>query len=123
MASSVTPCAVATSVRRRRGYERECRLLRRAPRFRGDRDEIALVELVHLVAALHREDVCAVEGLAVERQAELREPSRESAAAGELRHYDAPSLPADRLRGHDLVGPRVLDDAILVNTRCVRERV
>src|SRR5438132_12142293 len=113
MASSVTPpCAGEHLVRGRCRNERERGLLRRAPRFRGDRDEVALVELVHLVAALHREDVRAVEGLAVEWQTELRKTSGETAASGELRNDDPPRLPADGLGGHDLVRPRVLEDAV-----------
>src|SRR5438046_9237232 len=115
MASSVTPpCAGEHLVRGRCRNERERGLFRRAPGLGRDGDEVALVELVHLVAALHREDVGAVEGLAVERQAELREPSGETAASRELRHDDAPRLPADRLRGPYLVGPRVLHPAVLV---------
>src|SRR5205814_1374185 len=46
---------------RARRHERELGLVRRAPCLSRDRDEVALVELVHLVAALHREDVRAVE--------------------------------------------------------------
>src|SRR5437762_8722835 len=118
MASSVTPpCAGEHLVRGRCRNERERWLFRRAPGLGRDGDEVALVELVHLVAPLHREDVGAVEGLAVERQAELREPSGKTAASGELRYDDAPSLPPDRLRRHDLVRPGVLEHAVLVNAR------
>src|SRR5207253_1198396 len=114
----------ATRLVRGRGRnERERGLLRRAPGLRRDRDEIALVELVDLVTALHRENVGTVEGLALKRQPQLREPSREAATAGELRDDDAPRLPTDGLRGHDLVRPRVLEHAVLVDARGVRERV
>src|SRR5438105_4657800 len=116
MASSVTPpCAGEHLVRGRCRNERERGVLWDPPGLGRDGDEVALVELMHLVAALHREDVGTVEGLAVERQAELGEPGRETAAAGELRYDDAPSLPPDRLRRHDLVRPRVLEHAVLVD--------
>ena len=78
---------------------------------------------MHLVAALHREDVGTVEGLTVEGQAELRQPRGKTTASGELRHDDPPRLPPDRLRGHDLVRPRVLEHAVLVDARRVRECV
>src|SRR5438093_13046061 len=62
--------------------ERERRLLlHRATRLGGDRDEVVLVERVDLVAAAHRERVGALQGLALERHAELGEPRREPAPA------------------------------------------
>src|SRR2546422_9510011 len=99
------------------------RLLHRPPRLRGDRDEVALVELVDLVAAPHRELVGALEGRAVERHAELSQPRGEAATSGELGHDDAPRLPADGLRRHDLVGPWVLEHTVLVDSGRVREGV
>ena len=45
--------------------------------MRGDRDEIVLVELMHVVAAAHRQSVRAIEGFAFQRHAELGEPGGE----------------------------------------------
>src|SRR3989442_5950710 len=70
------------SLRRSRLDERERRLLlHRAARLGGDRDEVVLVERVHLVAATHREHVGPLQRLALERHAELGEPRRESTTA------------------------------------------
>src|SRR5439155_9553049 len=67
--------------------------------------------------------VRAVEGRAVELDAELVEAGLEAVTARELRDDDAPGRPADALRRHDLVVERVLEDPVLMDARRVRERV
>src|SRR5947207_7961574 len=96
---------------------------RHASRLGGDRDEDAVVELARLGAVAHRHVVRAVEGRAVELDAELVEAGLEAVTARELRDDDAPGRPPDALRRHDLVVERVLEDPVLMDARRVRERV
>src|SRR5439155_5020096 len=94
-----------------------------APRARGDTDEHAVIEPAHVRPLLHGDAVRAIERVALERDAQLLESRAEAAPAGELRDDDAPRRPADALGRHDLVVARVLEDAVLMDARGVRERV
>ena len=64
-----------------------------------------------------------LECFAFEVIAELGELALQAAAAAELAHRQARARKAHRLRGHDLVGERVLEHAVLVDARLVREGV
>ena len=69
---------------------------------------------------------CAVDGverLALEVVAELLQLALQAAPARELADRQPRARQPDRLRGHDLVGQRVLEHAVLVDARLVGEGV
>ena len=64
-----------------------------------------------------------VEPLALDLVAELAQLALQPAPAGQLADRQLAAGQPDRLGGHDLVGQRVLDDAVLVDAALVGERV
>src|SRR5712692_1798583 len=91
--------------------------------LRRDGDEHAIVELGRDGAVVHRQSVRAVERLAIQRDAQLLEACGEPVPAGEPGDDDASGVPAHAVRGHNLVVQRVLEHAVLMDARGVRERV
>ena len=88
-----------------------------------ERDEVGVGDLLLDVRERDGRAVDVVERLALELEAELLELALQAAAAGQLAHRQAGAREAHRLRGHDLVGERVLEHAVLVDARLVREGV
>ncbi len=88
-----------------------------------ERVEVGVGDLLLGVGERHRLAVDLVESLALELVAELVELALEAAPPRQLADRQLAAGQSDRLRGHDLVGQRVLDDAVLVDPRFVGERV
>ena len=95
--------------------------LRRA--LLDEREQVGVGDLLLGVGEGDRLAVDRVERLALEVVAELAELALEAAPAGQLADRQLAAGQPDRLRGHDLVGQRVLDHAVLVDARLVGERV
>ena len=74
-------------------------------------------------ASCDRRAVDRVELVALHLVSQLAQLALEPAPAGQLADRQGAPGQADRLRGHDLVGERVLEEAVLVDARLVRERV
>ena len=88
-----------------------------------EREEVGVGDLLLRVGERDGLAVDLVERLALELVAELAELALEALPAGQLADRQLAAGQPDRLRGHDLVGQRVLDDAVLVDARFVGERV
>ena len=88
-----------------------------------EREQVRVGDLLLGVGEGDRLAVELVERLALELVAELLELALEAAPAGQLADRQLAAGQPDRLRGHDLVGQRVLDDPVLVDARLVGERV
>ena len=88
-----------------------------------ERDEVGVGHLLLHVRQGDRRPVDAVERLALEVVTELLELALQAAPARELADRQPRAREADRLRRHDLVRQRVLEHAVLVDARFVRERV
>ena len=88
-----------------------------------EREQVGVGDLLLRVGERDRLAVDLVERLALELVAELLELALEAAPAGQLADRELAAGEPDRLRRHDLVGQRVLDHAVLVDARLVRERV
>ena len=110
----------------RRGHapadERHARLdLRRA--LLDEREEVGVGDLLLRVRELDGLAVDAVERVAFELVAELAQLALQAAPTRQLADRQLAAGQADRLRRHDLVRERVLDDAVLVDARLVGEGV
>ena len=88
-----------------------------------DGQEVAVGDLLLGVGQGDHLGVDRVERLAVDVVAERVELLAQTAPAGQLADGQLAAGQPDRLRGHDLVGQRVLDDAVLVDARLVGEGV
>ena len=88
-----------------------------------EREEVGVGDLLLGVGERDRLAVDLVERLALEVVAELAQLALQAAPAGQLADRQLAAGQPDRLRGHDLVGQRVLDDAVLVDAGLVGERV
>ena len=97
------------------------RHLRRALLDEGQ--EVRVGDLLLGIGQGDRLAVDRVERVALELVAELAELALEAAPAGQLADRQLAAGQPDRLGGHDLVGQRVLDDAVLVDPRLVGEGV
>ena len=95
--------------------------LRRA--LLDEREEVGVGDLLLRVGQRDRLAVDRVERLALELVAELLELALQAAPARQLADRQLAAGQPDRLRGHDLVGQRVLDHAVLVDAGLVREGV
>ena len=95
--------------------------LRRA--LLDEREQVGVGDLLLRVGELDRLAVDRVERVALEVVAELAQLALQPAPAGQLADRQLAAGQPDRLRGHDLVGQRVLDDAVLVDARLVGEGV
>ena len=88
-----------------------------------ERDEVGVGDLLLGVGERDGRAVDRVELLALDLVAQLAELALEPAAAGELADRQRAARQPDRLRGHDLVGERVLEVPVLVDAGLVREGV
>ena len=88
-----------------------------------ERPEVGVGDVLLGVGERHDLAVDGVEGRPLDVVTELAQLALESAAAGELADGERGPGQADRLRGHDLVGQRVLEHAVLVDARLVGEGV
>ena len=95
--------------------------LRRALLDEGE--QVGVGDLLLRVGERDRLAIDRVERLALDVVAELAELALEAAPAGQLADRQLAAGQPDRLRGHDLVGQRVLDHAVLVDAGLVGERV
>ncbi len=95
--------------------------------FRGallhERSQVRVGDLLLRVGQGDRLAVDLVERLAFDLVAEVLELLLEAAPPGQLADRQLAARQPDRLRGHDLVGQRVLDHAVLVDPGLVGERV
>ena len=88
-----------------------------------DRLEVERRDLLLLVRQLLEALEGGVERGAVDLEAELLERVAQRVAAGVLAEHERVRLEADRRGVHDLVGRALLQHAVLVDARLVRERV
>ena len=89
----------------------------------GDGEEVGVGDLLLRVGQGDRLAVERVELLALDLVAQLLELLLEATPPGQLADRQLASGKTYRLRGHDLVGERVLNDAVLVDARFVGEGV
>ena len=89
----------------------------------NEREQVCVGELLLDVGERDRFAVERVERLAREVVPEFGELRLKSASTGELADRQRRSEKSNRLRRHDLVGERILEDAVLMNPRLVREGI
>ena len=92
-------------------------------RRRRQRRDVAVVDDLLPVAQLLEPREHLEEALVVELVAELLEPLPERVTPRVLAEHQHAAVGADRLRRHDLVRRAVLEHAVLMDARLVRERV
>ena len=85
--------------------------------------EVLVVNFLFLIGDFFEPLKGAVEFVVGEMESHLLEPGFERVPAGMFAENEARLGPADVLRPHDLVGPLVLEDPVLVDAGLVRERV
>ena len=94
------------------------------PSSDDQRVQVLVEDLALLVGELLEARERGIERVLVGQvDAELGEPRLERVAPGELAEHQLVGAPADVLGAHDLVGLAVLEHAVLVDARLVRERV
>ena len=94
-----------------------------AAHARDDGREVAVADRLLAVGVRDDGAVDLIELLALERDAELFAAALHGVAAGVLAENERRLRHADVFRPHDLVGPAILEHAVLVDPGLVREGV
>jgi hypothetical protein len=92
-------------------------------RIADEFQEVVIVHNLHMVGQCEEEAIYLIEFPAIQLKAQPLAAQPEGMKPGMLPSHQPRARDADGLRGHDFIGRWILDHAILVDSRLVRERI